>query len=75
VGGWGAHTFWVCNPGKDTKYRIIVCKLCESVSAYSCIKKISDAKCGPLTDIVGFLLQAFEGKGFHFYQDNYYNIV
>jgi len=32
-------------------------------------------KCGPLNEMVGFLLKPYEGKGYHLYQDNYYNSV
>ena len=32
-------------------------------------------KCGPLTETVGFLLESYEGKGYHLYQDNYYSSV
>jgi len=37
--------------------------------------QIYDGKCGPLTETVGFLLQPYEGKGYHLYQDSYYNSV
>jgi len=37
--------------------------------------QIYDGKCGPLTETVGFLLEPFEEKGYHLYQDNYYNSV
>jgi hypothetical protein len=37
--------------------------------------QIYDGKCGPLTETVGFLLQPYEGKVYHLYQDNYYNSV
>jgi hypothetical protein len=34
-----------------------------------------DGKCGPLTETVSLLLEPYEGKGYHLYQDNYYNNV
>jgi hypothetical protein len=37
--------------------------------------QIYDGKCGPLTETVSLLLQPYEGKGYHLYQDNYYNSV
>ena len=37
--------------------------------------QIYDGKCGPLTYMVGFLLEPYEGKGYHVYQDNYYSSV
>jgi len=39
------------------------------------IFEIYDGKCGPLTEMVGFLLEPYEGKGYHLYQDNYYNSI
>jgi len=37
--------------------------------------QIYDGKFGPLTETVGFLLEPYEAKGYHLYQDNYYNSV
>jgi len=37
--------------------------------------QIYDGKCGPFGETVGFLLEPYEGKGYHLYQDNYYNSV
>jgi hypothetical protein len=37
--------------------------------------QIYDGKCGPLTETVSLLLEPYEGKGYHLYQDNYYNSV
>jgi hypothetical protein len=36
--------------------------------------QIYDSKCGPLTEKVS-LLEPYEGKGYHLYQDNYYDSV
>jgi len=49
--------------------------VCESSTGYICNVQIYDGKCGPLTETVGFLLELYEGKGYHLYQDNYYNTV
>ena len=49
--------------------------VCESSTGYICNLQIYDGKCGPLTETVGFLLEPYEGKGYHLYQDNYYNSV
>jgi len=65
----------VYNPGKITKYGILVWMVCESSTGYICNLQIYDGKCGPLTETVGFLLEPYEGKGYHLYQDNYYNSV
>ena len=74
--GWrGRLRFRVYNPGKITKYGILVRMVCESSTGYICNLQIYDGKCGPLTETVGFLLEPHEGKGYHLYQDNYYNSV
>ena len=49
--------------------------VCESLTRYICNLQIYDGKCGPLTETAGFLLEPHEGKGYHLYQDNYYNSV
>ena len=71
----GRLRFRVYNPGKITKYGILVQMVCESSTGYICNLQIYDGKCGPLTKTVGFLLEPYEGKGYHLYQDNYYNSV
>jgi hypothetical protein len=74
--GWrGPLHFRVYNPDKITKYGILVWMVCESMSGYICNMQIYDGKCGPLTETVSLLLQPYEGKGYHLYQDNYYNSV
>jgi len=74
--GWrGRLRFRVYNPGKITKYGILVLMVCESSNGYICNLQIYDGKCGPLTETVGFLLEAYEVKVYHLYQDNYYNSV
>jgi hypothetical protein len=37
--------------------------------------QIYDGKCRLLTETVSLLLEPYEGKGYHLYQDNYYNSV
>ena len=74
--GWrGRLRFRVYNPSKITKYGILVRMVCESSTGYICNLRIYDGKCGPLTEMVGSLLEPYEGKGYHVYQDNYYNSV
>jgi len=63
------------NPGKITKYGVLVRMVCESSTGCICNLQICDGKCGPLTETVRFLLEPYEGKGYHLYQDNYYNSV
>ena len=74
--GWRGHLrFCVCSPGKITKYGILVQMVCGSSTGCICNLQIYDGKCGSLTETVGFLLKLYEGKGYHLYQANYYNIV
>jgi len=71
---WGGRLrFRVYKPGKITKYVILVRMVCESSTGCICNLQIYDGKCGPLTETVGLLLEPYEGKGYHLYQDNYYN--
>ena len=74
--GWrGRLRFRVYNPSKITKYGILVWMVCESSTGYICNLQIYDGKCGPLTETVCFLLEPYEGKGYHLYQDHYYDSV
>ena len=68
---WGCLGFCVYNPGKITRYGILVWMVCESSTGYICNVQIYGGKCGPLNETVGFLLKPYEGKGYHLYQDNY----
>jgi hypothetical protein len=74
--GWqGRLRFHVYNPSKITKYGILVQLVCESMSGYISNMQIYDGKCGPFAETVSLLLEPYEGKGHHLYQDNYYNSV
>jgi hypothetical protein len=65
--GWRGHLrFRVYNPGKITKYGILVWMVCESMSGYICNMQ---------TETVSLLVEPYEGKGYHLYQANYYNSV
>ena len=44
-------------------------------TGYICNLQIYNGKCGPLIETVGFLLKPYERKGYHLYQDNYYNSI
>jgi hypothetical protein len=67
--GWqGRLHFHVSNPGKITKYGILVRLVCESMSGCICNMQIYDGKCGPVTETVSLLLEPYEGKGYHLYQ-------
>ena len=71
----GPLQFCMYNPSKITKYGILVWIVCESSTGYICNLQIYDGKCGPLTQTVAFPLEPYEGKGYHLYQDSYYNSV
>ena len=74
--GWQGHLrFRVYNPSKIKKYGILVRMGCESSTGYTCNLHIYDGKCGLLTETLGFLLEPYERKSYHLYQDNYYNSV
>ena len=74
--GWRDRLrFRVYNPNKITKYGILVWMVCGSSTGYICNLQNYDGKCGPLGEKVGFLLEPYEGKSYHLYQDNYYNSV
>jgi len=74
--GWrGRLRFCVYNPSRITEYVTLVRMICESSIGYICNLEIYDGKCGPLAETVGFLLEPYEGKGYHLYQDNYYNSI
>jgi hypothetical protein len=74
--GWqDCMRFRIYNPGRITKYCILVWMVCESMSGSICNMQIYDGKRGPLTDTVSLLLEPYEGKSYHLYQDNYYNSV
>jgi len=49
--------------------------VCESSTGYICNLQVFYGKCGTLTETVGFLLEPYEGKGYHLHQDNYYNSI
>jgi hypothetical protein len=73
---WRGHLrFCVYNPGKITKYGILVWMVCESMSGCICNVQIYDGKGRPLTETIGLLLEPYEGKCYHLYEDNYYNSV
>jgi hypothetical protein len=60
--GWRGHLrFCVYNPGKITKYGILVQMVCESSTGYVCNLQIYDGKCGPLTEMLGFLFEPYQG--------------
>jgi len=71
----GRLKFKAYNPGKITKYGVLVRMVCEAVSGYICNMDIYSAEGKKLEDIVLSLLGGNLGLNHHVYQDNYYNSV
>ena len=62
LGWWGHLRFRVYNPGKITKYGILVRMVCESSTGYICNLQIYDGKCGPLTKRWVFYSSLMKGR-------------
>jgi hypothetical protein len=71
----GRLRFRVYNPGKITKYGIMVRMVCESKTGYICKLLIYDASGMTLQNTVLELLNPYLGLGYSVYMDNYYNSV
>ena len=63
------------NPGKITKYGVLVRMVCEAVSGYICNMDIYSVEGKKLEDTVLSLLDGNLGLNHHTYQDSYYNSV
>jgi len=63
------------NPGKITKYGVMVRIVCEAVSGYICNMEIYSAERKKLENTVLSLLDRNLCLNHHVYQDNYYNSV
>jgi hypothetical protein len=73
---WRGHLrCTVYNPGKMTKYGILVCMACESDSGYICKLMIYDAAGMTLQNTVLELLSLYLGHGYKVYMDKYYTNV
>jgi len=72
---WGHLKFRTYNPGKITKYGVLVRMVCEAVSAYICNMEIHSAEGKKLEDTMLSLLDRNLGQNHHVCQDNYYNSV
>jgi len=71
---WGHLKFRTYNPGKITKYGVLVRMVCEALSGYICNMEIYSAE-GKKLDTVLSLLDRNLGQNHHTYQDNFYNSV
>jgi len=69
----GCPKFRTYNPGKITKYGVLVRMLCEAVSGYVCNLEIYSAEGKKLEETVLSLLDGKLGQSHHIYQDNSYN--
>jgi len=73
---WWCHLkFRTYNPGKITKYGVLVRMVCEAVSGYICNMEIHSVEGKKLEDTVLSLLDRNLGQNHHIYQDNNYNSV
>jgi len=63
--------FRTYNPGKITKYGVLVGMVCEAVSGYICNMEIYSAEGKKLENTVLSLLDRNLGKNQHIYQDNF----
>lgn len=63
------------NPGKITKYGILVRMVCEAVTDYICNFHIYAADGNKLEDTVLTVLEPYKNLWHEIYQDNYYNSV
>jgi hypothetical protein len=71
----GRLKFRSYNPGKITKYGVLVRMMCEEVSGYICNMAIYLAEGKKLKDTVLSLLDINLGQNDHIYQDYVYNSV
>jgi hypothetical protein len=71
----GRLCFRVYNPGKLTKYGIIIRMVCDTATGYICNLEINCGQSGSLQNTVHGLLQPFAGVGHIVYMDNFYNSV
>jgi hypothetical protein len=71
----GRLGFRVYNPGKLTKYGIMIRMVCDSATGYICNLEIYCGQSGSLQNTVQNLLQLFAGVGYIVYMDNFYNSV
>jgi hypothetical protein len=71
----GRLAFRTYNPGKKTKYGLLLRMVCETVSSYTCNMEIYAAEGEKLQGTVLSLLDRNLGHNHHLYQDNFYNCV
>jgi len=67
---WGCLKFRKYNPGKITKYGVLVRMMCEAVSGYICNMEIYSAEAKKLEDTVLSFLARNLSQNHHIYQDN-----
>jgi hypothetical protein len=69
---WGCLKFRKYNPGKITKYGVLVRMMCEAASGYICNMEIYSAEGKKLKDTVLSLLDRNFDQNHHISQDNFY---
>ena len=72
---WGRLKFRTYNPGKITKYGVLVRMVSEAESGYICNMEIYSSEGKKLEDRMLSLLDRKLGQNHHIYQDNFYNSV
>ena len=72
---WGLLKFRTYNPGKITKYGVLVRMVYEAVAGYNCNIEVYSAEGKKLEDTVLSLLHRNVGLNHHIYEDNVYNNV
>jgi hypothetical protein len=71
----GHLKFRTYNPGKTTKYGVLVRMVCKAVSGYICNMEIYSSEGKKLEGTVLPLLDRNLGQNHHIYQDNFYHSV
>jgi hypothetical protein len=72
---WGRLKFRTYNPGKITKYGVLVRMVCEAVSGYVCNMDRYAGEGKKLENTVLSLLGRNLGQSHHIYLDNFYDSV
>lgn len=71
----GRLRFRTYNPGKIVKYGLLIREVCEAKTGYITNLVIYSGEGKSLEDTILSVLQPVLDKGYHLYQDNYYNSV
>jgi hypothetical protein len=72
---WDRLKYRTYNPGKITKYGVLVRMVCEAVSGFICNMEIYPAEGKKLEDTMLSLVDRNLGQDHHIYHDSFYNSV